>query len=532
MFDNKLPFNLENLIYQTRIETHRVEFKGTWNDIIKDSTIRTICAFANDLLNLNGGYIILGLDTDDRGQAVLPPRGLDTLDVDRIQREIAGESKGKISPEFLPYIYVEKFQEKTILIIWAPAGDNRPYAAYGKDSKNKKYWVRSGSCTVEAAGDLQRQLLEQTAKVPFDDWRSLEGKLENISYPLVRKYLQDINSSLAESHSEIDRLNVYRKLRLLFPINEHEVPRNIALLFFNDSPDMFYPGAYIETAQFDDEAGGDLFEEREFRGPLPLQIQSCLNYLKGITGRIVQKIPGQAEAERTIPYPYAAMEEAIVNAVFHRGYDSPRDPVKIRIYSDRMEITSYPGPVQGIDLKHFEQDAFIPAVPARNRRIGDFLKELNLAEMQGTGITKIQKHMRLNGSPRAKFDFDKDRTYFRIILPIHQRYQVIQLEKQAENYNTKGDLEEAKHLFEKAAEINAQLELQENIAKDYSKLGLINYQLKDLEQAKTMYLKAVDIYIELSQNKIVTNPDKLLIYTQKIEELSGLLSYTKNNNES
>jgi ATP-dependent DNA helicase RecG len=55
----------------------------------------------------------------------------------------------------------------------------------------------------------------------------------------------------------------------------------------------------------------------------------------------------------------------------------------------------------------------------RNRRIGDFLKELDLAEGRSTGIPKIFHVMQENGSPPPEFETDDDRTSFLIRLPVH-----------------------------------------------------------------------------------------------------------------
>lgn len=66
----------------------------------------------------------------------------------------------------------------------------------------------------------------------------------------------------------------------------------------------------------------------------------------------------------------------------------------------------------------------------RNRRIGAFLKELDLTEGRSTGISKILQEMAINGSPVPEFEIDEDRTYFLIRLPIHERVAVIQAEPQ------------------------------------------------------------------------------------------------------
>jgi ATP-dependent DNA helicase RecG len=130
------------------------------------------------------------------------------------------------------------------------------------------------------------------------------------------------------------------------------------------------------------------------------------------------------EAHKAVAFPYEAMEEALVNAVYHRSYEL-REPIKVYLYPDRMEIISYPGPVAGIEMHHLQPDGIVPPVQSRNRRIGEFLKELDLAEGRGTGIPKIRRKMKENGSPEPKFEFDTGRTYFRVNLPAHPQYVVI-----------------------------------------------------------------------------------------------------------
>lgn len=55
----------------------------------------------------------------------------------------------------------------------------------------------------------------------------------------------------------------------------------------------------------------------------------------------------------------------------------------------------------------------------RNRKIGEFLKELDLTEGRSTGIPKILRVMRANGSPTPIFEADDEHNYFLIHLPIH-----------------------------------------------------------------------------------------------------------------
>ncbi|HVC92109.1 MAG TPA: ATP-binding protein, partial [Pirellulales bacterium] len=163
---NILPIALEDLVHARSIESARREFKKSWNDVIADAVFRTVCAFANDLQNLNGGYLVLGVD-ESEGLPILPPHGLDDLDVDLIQREIFGGCLARIDPEYQPVVAPEVFQGKRILVIWAPPGDARPYQAreHGGKGAAKYHYVRLASSTAAAKGDILTQLLQLTARI-------------------------------------------------------------------------------------------------------------------------------------------------------------------------------------------------------------------------------------------------------------------------------------------------------------------------------------------------------------------------------
>ena len=58
----------------------------------------------------------------------------------------------------------------------------------------------------------------------------------------------------------------------------------------------------------------------------------------------------------------------------------------------------------------------------RNRRLGEFLKELELTEGRATGIPTIQDELRDNGSPQAVIETDEERSYFLIDIPCHPNF--------------------------------------------------------------------------------------------------------------
>jgi len=77
--------------------------------------------------------------------------------------------------------------------------------------------------------------------------------------------------------------------------------------------------------------------------------------------------------------------------------------------------------VKIVDSEHIT-DRAIPK-RYRNRRLGDFLKELKLTEGHATGLPALKEAMKLNGSPDPVFDFDEDRSWFQVMLPIHPNFK-------------------------------------------------------------------------------------------------------------
>ena len=163
--------------------------------------------------------------------------------------------------------------------------------------------------------------------------------------------------------------------------------------------------------QFPEGDGGNTIIEQTFTGPLHEQLRAALRYIRNtlITEQIV-KNPDRAEVERFFNYPYAAVEEALSNAVYHKGYDE-REPIEVRVEKDMIEIISHPGPDRSVTLDGLRTFK-VRSRRYRNRRIGEFLKELHLTEGRNTGFKKILDALRQNGSPLPEFETNEAHDYF------------------------------------------------------------------------------------------------------------------------
>ena len=444
-----LAINLDDLLYCRGVESQRVEFKRAWDpDRTGPQVLNTICAFANDLHNLNGGYVVIGVG-EAEGRAALPPAGLPAEEVAAAQRWIRGQCN-RLDPGYQPVLSPETVEGKLVLVVWAPASETRPHRAPDAGGGPGRYWVRLGSETVNAEqrGDLLRGLMQQTARVPWDDRRATQARVEDLREAKVREHLRDVGSGLLD---EPDAREIYRRMRITARVNDHEAPRNAGVLFFSNDPAQWYRGARIEVVQFTADRAGDVQEERAFGGALVDQLRDCLNYLENFATYHLEKQRDRSRVRGWVSYPLPALRETLVNAVYHRGYDVDQpEPTKVYLYPSRVEVTSYPGPVPGIEPRHLAPDAQVPSAPARNRRIGEFLKELKLAEGRLSGLPKVFQAMEANGSPPPRFDFDEQRTYFQATLPAHPEYGALSALRDAAHLQVLGQPDEAFKRIESA----------------------------------------------------------------------------------
>ena len=76
-----------------------------------------------------------------------------------------------------------------------------------------------------------------------------------------------------------------------------------------------------------------------------------------------------------------------------------------------IEIISHPGPDRSVTLEGLRTFK-VRSRRYRNRRIGEFLKELHLTEGRNTGFKKILDALNKNGSPLPEFETDEAHDYF------------------------------------------------------------------------------------------------------------------------
>lgn len=187
-----LGINMKDLLNRHRVEGQRIEFKKAWHNQKESGprgtfwqVLHTICAFANDFYNDNGGYIIIGVedkqdpeDSEDNNNDVQKfhlPCGVPKNDLDTIEREIDGACKAYIKPEFHPKLSHEVVEHqgetRHLLVIWARVSDNRPHTCKESEKKEHCCYIRRSNQTIKA--DHSHEIELRSRNSPFDDRRTL-----------------------------------------------------------------------------------------------------------------------------------------------------------------------------------------------------------------------------------------------------------------------------------------------------------------------------------------------------------------------
>ena len=417
-----LLFNIENLLNKQKIESNRIEFKKGWNPV---TTYHSICAFANDFEDLGGGYIIVGVDTDENGVAKRPVVGVPEEQIDDILQDMIGYN-AKFGPYYMPRTNTEDVDGKKVLVIWCPAGVNRPYSipenVTAKHSK-EYFYVRCGTSSIIAKGEVLDELRDLAGRVPFDDKGNPDIKIEDISIILLRDHLVKAGSKLAGELFKRPLEEILEQMDLYTGPSENRMLKNVAAMMFCEDPSKFFKRTQVEVVYFPEgrlKNPNNLYEGPIIKGSITQIIDRTLEYLnRMLVMQTVIKPKDSSRSQKFVTYPYQALEESVTNSLYHRDYRE-WEPVVITVEPQGITIQNVGGPDRSISAADISRCEILVSKRYRNRRLGEYLKELDLTEGRSTGIPTIQNVLENNGSPRATIVTDDERTFFRITIPCHE----------------------------------------------------------------------------------------------------------------
>ena len=277
--------------------------------------------------------------------------------------------------------------------------------------------------SIIAKGEVLDELRELASRVPFDERGNPDIKLEDISTLLLREYLVKVGSKLANELYERPLSEILEQMDLYVGPSENRMLRNVAAMMFCENPSKFFKRTQVEVVFFPEGRlvnPNNLYEAPIITGSVTQIIERTLEYLnRMVVMQTIIKPKNDNHSIKFYTYPYQALEESITNSLYHRDYRE-WEPVVITVEPKGITIQNVGGPDRSIPTADISRGELLISKRYRNRRLGEYLKELELTEGRSTGIPTIQNVLKANGSPRAAVVTDEERTFFRITIPCHE----------------------------------------------------------------------------------------------------------------
>ena len=390
-----------------RRESEQTEWKENVADV--NDVVATLCAFANDLQNLGGGYVVCGAKEvkDEHGFPKLVRTGLAASRLKEVENTVLARCRDRVSPPIAPL--VEELEsddpQRRILVFLQPSTGTAH--TFRRNEDGAKHFVRVGRATIEARNGLLKDLLvRKGALEPWDRRPCNAATVADIDLLTLRDALERMGVYTPDRGVEpylADGIQIspfVPPLCIAEPLSGVLRPRNFAILLFGRSPQRFISGAYAIFSAYPGRDRTDPVARRfEIAGTLLEQARRLRELLDAEAVTLFDKT--NLEEPNAEKYPRRALQEAMVNALAHRDYELV-DPARFTSYQDRIEIVS-PGSLPiGVTLEDLRQRAVTPRW--RNQALAWFLARLQLAQAEGQGIQTIRRSMKAAGCPPPLFD--------------------------------------------------------------------------------------------------------------------------------
>lgn len=384
----------------SRLELKEVRFSGSrilapGRDLLADE----LAAFANG----HGGVCVLGV-ADSRVVNGLP---LDHIDaVENLIRDLCNDS---IKPPLTPQIERrwlpgENAEDRAVLVV----GVDRSLFVHQSPGG---YFHRVGSSKRPMPPDYLARLFQQRSQerlIRFDEQAVSRARLSDLKPALWQRFMSQ--------RSDLD-LDVFLQKLALAKIDEDGVlrPTVAGILLATDEPRSFLPGAFIQAVAYRGEEarpgtdGHYQLDAADIDGPLDQQVlEACRFVHRNMRVEAVKTI-----GRHDIPqYHLGAVFEAIVNAVAHRDYSIYGSKVRLRLFSNRLEIYSPGALANTMDI-----DALPYRQSARNEAITSLLAKCpvpdlpwlstdrrTLMDRRGEGVGVILRESELLSGKKPKYE--------------------------------------------------------------------------------------------------------------------------------
>lgn len=356
------------------IEDARNEFKVKLTDKFEEEVI--------SFLNTNGGNIYIGIN--DKGDIV----GINGK-IDLLQRTIKDRIKDNIMPSTLglyDVVTLEENGKKYIKVIIAHGSDG-PYYIKGMGMTPDSCFIRVGSSIQSMPYDMINNRVNKRTRTSL---RNIVSPKQNLTFSQLKIYYEEKGFNI--NNNFLKQLDLYT--------DDGKYNYNAYLLADNNTVSIKF-GKYAGTNAV------DLIENEDFGNcSLIKATKNILNKIE-IENKIFTKIE-YPERKEIKMYDFAAVREAVVNAIVHNDWSNEYAP-KFEMFSDRLVISSNGGIQDSTTKEEFLEGFSLP----KNKELMKVFNDLDLVEQMGTGIIRI-----LQSYNKESFEFFPN--FIRVTFPFNE----------------------------------------------------------------------------------------------------------------
>ena len=343
-----------------RPEGKTLEFKRDLSS--PEGVLRSVVAFANTA----GGILLIGVeDRTRRVCGIEHPLAL--------EERLASLISDSIRPHLVPDLEILPWRRTNVVAIQVYPSPSRPHfvKAVGPETG---VFVRIGSTNRRADRELIAELGRLTRNESFDEQPMLELNSEAIDFRAASECFQPVRK-LKRSDLPTLRLTVKHQGRW--------VPTMGGILLFGENRETQFPDAWIQAGRFEGMDRNRILDTAEIRNIPVRAVEETIAFVRRNTSR--EAVIGAIHRTDRWTFPPAAVREAIINAVVHADYSRRGAPMRVSIFSDRMEVEN-PGLLPfGLTVEDIQKGMS----KLRNRVIGRVFHALGLIEQWGSGIQRM-----------------------------------------------------------------------------------------------------------------------------------------------
>jgi ATP-dependent DNA helicase RecG len=410
-------------------ENSGVDFKR--DDVPPEKLAKVAAAF----LNLEGGYILLGVEDDGNVSGL-------TRETRKAEEWLMQVLRDNVQPGVIPFWETIDWGDgKIVGVVTLPAdAPDKPY----KIKRGSGAWVtqvRVGTTTRDASREEELRLYMQSGHLQYDRKPVPGATFDDLDLRRLANYFRDIRRQgcpEAADREGWERLLV--NTELMAEDRGRRMPSVAGVLLFGTRPKKFLPQSGIAAVAYSGtQKDYDARARQTLAGPLvslfsspgsqagmypnlPATfsagvdavetgvIEQTLEFIRRNIEVAAQVDEGGQRQERW-EYPLETLREAIVNAVAHRDYTIGVTDIELSIFADRIEVVS-PGRLPNtvtVDKMRAGYRA------SRNELVKEVLRDYRYIEATGLGVPrKIIEGMRAHNGTEPDLVEEEDRFTVRL----------------------------------------------------------------------------------------------------------------------